>query len=59
MPDLITSAHLRNIAFSSIKDQVEKAKKSISKENKNGMIPYICISAMVIFYTDMSSIIIC
>lgn len=35
MPDLISSVHMRNIAFSSIKDQVEKEKKTNSKETKN------------------------
>lgn len=47
MPDLISSVHMRNIAFSRVKDQVGKEQKSFSKETKNGMIPYIFISAVV------------
>lgn len=46
MPDLITSVHIKPYCFFKDRELSGKGEKNISKENKNGLTTYICISAM-------------
>lgn len=51
MPELITTALIKQYCLSNCREQSgKKKKKSIFKENENGWITYICISAMFIHF---------